>query len=181
MFDDMAGHPVAFPTTELSIWVTRISSPDQPPHDIVAVVPPEISFKRGLAPAAIVGRLKRLSDIEGQGGVRPQDLIPNPTFLVVLHRIIAEHAPEIREYQAEAKEEGTGWLYVVDGRTTAPDGVIHRQDILGAFAVRGGTIHADSYKPNDRYLLFTEEGFLRLHEVLGSKLGEELLAANNSR
>src|SRR5688572_12361646 len=85
LFDDMAGRPVAFPTTELSIWATRIGPPGQAPYDIVTVVPPETSFKRGLAPAAIVGRLTGLSNIEGQGGIRPQDLIPNPAFLIGLH------------------------------------------------------------------------------------------------
>jgi hypothetical protein len=180
MFSDVAGHPVAFPTTALSMTVTRISPPNQPPYDIVTPVPP-VSFKEGLAPAAIVGRLKQLSNIEGQGRLRPQDLIPNPMFLAILHRTVAEGAPQISEYQAEAKKVGLGWLYVIDGRTPAPNGVIHQRDILGAFSVRDGTIQTHSYTPNDQYVVFTEDGFFRLHEALGSKLSAALLAANRPR
>jgi hypothetical protein len=76
----------------------------------------------------------------------------------VLHRIIAEHAPEIREYQAEAARVRTGWLYVIDGRKLAPDGVAHQEDILGALAVEDGTIVAQSYTPNDAYRVFMADG-----------------------
>ena len=52
------------------------------------------------------------------------------------------------------------------------------RDILGAFAVRSGIITPNSYRRNDYYGLFTEEGFFRLHETLASALMNELLALN---
>src|SRR5215813_10345069 len=105
-------------------------------------------FKEGLAREAVVGRLKRLSDIEGAGGFGPEDFIPSPIFTEFLHRVVAKHAPELVDYQNLAKKQRDGWVYVIDGRTDRSKNPIPPRDILGAFAVHGGIIMPNSYRPN---------------------------------
>jgi hypothetical protein len=92
--------------------------------------------------------------------------------------VVAKHAPELAEYQTQAKKQRDGWVYVIDGRTVRSKEPIVSRDILGAFAVRGGIIKPNSYRRNDEYGLFTQEGFFRLHETLASELMDDLLALN---
>lgn len=181
MFNNVRGIQVEFPTSPLSMRVARIQPPGVSPYDIVTPIPHEIMFKEGLAREAVVGRLKRLSNIEGEGGFSPEDLIPNPVFIDFLHRVVAKHAPELVEYQTQAKKQHDGWVYVIDGRTARSKEPILPQDILGAFAVLGGIIMPNSYRRNDQYVLFTQNGFFRLHKTITSKLMEELLALNANR
>lgn len=180
MFTNVRG-TYEFATSQLSIGVARIHPPGVPPYDLVTAIPYEIGFKQGLAPEAVVGKLRQLSNIEGEGGFGPKDFVPNRAFVDFLHRVVAEHAAELVEYQAQAKKQHEGWVYVIDGRTATPKGLIPARDILGAFAVRDGVITPDSYLQNDQYVLYTQDGFFRLHEVLKSKLMEELLTLNASQ
>ena len=161
--------------------VVRIQPPGVSPYDVVTPIPSETTFKQGLASEAVVGGLKQLSNIEGEGGFGPKDFVPNRAFADFLHRLVADHAADLLEYQAQAQKQHQGWVYVVDGRTSAPNGLIPARDILGAFAVRGGVITPNSYVRNDKYVLYAEDGFFRLHEALKSKLMEELLAFNASQ
>ncbi len=174
MFTNVRG-TYEFATSGLQMGVSRIQPPGAPPYDVVTPIPSEIMFKQGLAPEAIVGVLRQLSNIEGEGGIAPKDFVRNRVFADFLHRVVADHAPKLIEYQAQAKKQHEGWVYVIDGRTPAPKGLIPARDILGAFAVRDGVITPDSYVRNDQYFLYTQDGFFQLHVVLKSKLMEELL------
>lgn len=180
MFTNVQG-TYEFATSELEIGVARIQPHGAPPYDVLTPIPSDMMFKQGLVPEAIVGVLRQLSNIEGDGGFTPKDFVRNRVFADLLHRVVADHAPELIEYQAQAKKQREGWVYVIDGRTPAPKGLIPARDILGAFAVREGAITPNSYVRNDQHFLYTQDGFFQLHEVLKSKLMEKILTLNASQ
>ena len=103
------------------------------------------------------------------------DFITNLAFTSLLHQIVADHAPDIAEYQAKAKAQPVGSLYVVDGRARPSEGFLSQQDVLGVFRVRDGIIDRGSYQPNPKYAPYTPDGFFQLHDTLKEKLIAEMV------
>jgi hypothetical protein len=180
IFSNVRRVEIGFSTSSLPLGIARIAPPGTLPYDVVTPVPHETIFKAGLAREAVIGRLKRLSNIEGDDtrALDPEDFIPSPVFTEFLHRTIAKHAPELVDYQNQAKKQREGWVYVIDGRTGGSNDPIPSRDVLGGFAVEAGVIMPSSYRPNGNYVLFTRDGFPKLHRILMGKLMEELLALN---
>jgi hypothetical protein len=88
---------------------------------------------------------------------------PNRTFVEMLHRVVAEVGARSPDLARGAREQGEGWLYVIDPRTPGgADGRVPPEDIIGAFEVRGGRLVAGSYQPNGNHRVLTENGMTLL-------------------
>jgi hypothetical protein len=96
---------------------------------------------------------------------------PNKIFKDFIHGVITSEAPKDSAIRDAAIKQQEGWLYIIDNRVansgqedTLPE------DILGAFEIKNGLIIANSYQPNEKYLLFGNKGLVQLpaslYEVL---------------
>jgi hypothetical protein len=96
---------------------------------------------------------------------------PNKVFKDFTQKVIASEAPKDSELQAAALEQQAGWLYIIDNRVadiereeTSPE------DILGVFEIKDGQIVANSYQPNENYLIFGNNGLMQLPASLHESL-----------
>jgi len=96
----------------------------------------------------------------------------------LLHEVVARSAPDVADYQTQAKQIQNGWLYVIDGRTKSSTSVVPLRNILGAFTVKDGSVVQNSYRRNDQYVIYSEDGFISLHETLAANVVDELLMLN---
>ncbi len=86
---------------------------------------------------------------------------PNPAFSAFMHHVIRTYGPLDRELQEAAKQQGDGFVYIIDLRTPeGPMGTVPPEDIVGAFSVDDGKLGA--YEPNDQYVVFSKNGLVRL-------------------
>jgi hypothetical protein len=96
---------------------------------------------------------------------------PNKVFKDFVQSVIAREALKDNEIIAAALEQQEGWLYIIDNRVADLDQEeTSPEDILGAFEIKDGLIIVNSYKPNENYLLFGNNGLIQLstslHETL---------------
>jgi len=143
--------------------------------DIVSWLPAELVFEKGLPEIAIVGRLK--TNLAAGGHLTATNFVENRVFVSHLHKFIARHIQEDSSAVQAAEELREGNLYVIDGRTPDPSGVVPPEDILGSVAISDGRILPDSYNQNPNHRLFTESGFFVLSSPLWSALEEDLRCA----
>lgn len=68
------------------------------------------------------------------------------------------------DLQAEARRQGSGWVYVIDGRSEDPDSNVPSKDIVLAFEVRSGRIVRDSYLANEKWELLSDREWFQLGE-----------------
>jgi hypothetical protein len=88
--------------------------------------------------------------------------LPNPEFVRFMHRVIREAGPRNASMQASAAEQRDGWIYVIDLRTAeGPQGYVPPEDISGAFEIKDGQILPDTYRPNDRHLVLSDQGLVQ--------------------
>jgi hypothetical protein len=130
----------------------------------LSLLSPQEVHTHGLLPEAVLGEISALLP-----SMTPDDFEPNEPFMALLHEVVQNHAPALPELQAEAKAVGTGFVPLVDGRTTE----VTVEDILGQFEVVRGEIVPTRYKPNPTYRLLTDNGPLQLP----APLEEAVLAA----
>jgi hypothetical protein len=162
-----------------SFCVCRVRFPDGF-KDIVSLLPHDLIFASGLAAQAIVGRCVRLLE-EGES-ITEANFRPNRLFIDLLHDVIAREAPTLPALQEQARQQGSGWIYVVDARTPSPEGEVPPHDIIGAFEVREGVVVQMSYQPNANHRLCSSDGFFRLEPALHQRLIERLVKqATNSQ
>jgi hypothetical protein len=159
--------------TALPIHLCRVETPEGF-KDYVTLVSPEVSFKQGLAPEAILGVLSRPVDA-GQP-ISPAVFAGNPVFVQFLHDVIARHAPTEPSCQSHARQQGTGWLYIIDQRTATPDGDVPAEDIVGGLEVKQGEVVAGSYRPNPNHRILSERGFFQVSPFLQACLLKEISA-----
>jgi hypothetical protein len=102
---------------------------------------------------------------------------PNKVFKDFTQKVIASEAPKDSELQTAALEQQAGWLYIIDNRAadlereeTSPE------DILGVFEIKDGRIVANSYQPNENYLLFGNNGLMQLPASLHESLITALIS-----
>jgi hypothetical protein len=155
--------------------VYRVRMPDGL-KDVVSLLPMEAGFSEGLAPEAIVGVSTLLLD-RGQK-MTPENFVRNRVFVEFLHDVIARCGPEIPALQAEAREQGDGCVFMIDGRTPDPQGNVPPHDIIGAFEVKAGGIVSGSYKANHNHVLLSQDGFFQLDAMLFERLMDELAVRN---
>ena len=160
-----------------TIWVCQVQKPGEGLQDIVTLLPPEQMFTNGLIPEAIVGVLK--APVKEGEAIKPENFVRNKVFNEFMHEVIARVGPELKGLQAEARRQGEGWVYLIDGRTKTPEGQVPPQDIIGGFEVKAGQLVAGSYKRNPKHVLLSQDGFFRLPVELNEVLKKELTARNN--
>src|SRR5262245_16528422 len=141
--------------------------------DVLGFVSPgEVGLIGGLPREAVVG------SFAGEGR-RPESFRPNPAFIDFMHEIIRTAGPSDPSLRAAAREQGDGWLYLIDLRT--PEGAtgnVPAQDIVGAFQVQSGEIVPDSYQRFPEHRVYTAHGVVRLPPFLRESLVTELRKRN---
>jgi len=95
-----------------------IRPPGKTPYVVVTPVT-ESTFSTGISPEAIVGTYRGATGSDPAHPPRREDFIPGPRFTTFLQNMVAQHAPDVPEYQAQAAAQRDGWLYIVDGRSHA--------------------------------------------------------------
>lgn len=144
----------------------------------VTCLDPNLIFTHGLIREAIVGILNRpLTESEP---VTPDIFARNNIFVSFMHRVIAQNAPQVPDLVAYAKQQQTGLVFILDLRTPTPHGTVPPEDIIGAFAVKNGTISTGSYTPSPNHKLLTSRGFFQLMPELHACLIQELTALTKS-
>jgi hypothetical protein len=157
-------------------YVCRVETPEGQ-QDYVTLLPPEIAFRSGLAPEAIVGVLSH--PLEPDERITPDVFVRNRIFVDFLHQVIARHASNQPGFQEETKRIGKGWVYVIDQRTPTPRGAVPPEDIIGAFEVKDGEVVLGSYRASPQHRILSANGFFRLDAELHRCLLNELEARNS--
>jgi hypothetical protein len=139
--------------------VCRVDT-DDGTRDFVTLVTPEIFGSRGLVPEAIVGVLSRL--LEDDERITQDVFSRNSVFVEFMHEVIARHAPKDSAFQAEARRQGNGWIYIIDQRTPDPGGTVPSEDIIGGFQIANGKVISESYQRNSKHRIFSSKGFFNL-------------------
>lgn len=143
-------------------------------QDFVTFVPFEMFSVRGLVSEAIVGVLSRLLEDDEQ--ITPDVFRRNRVFVELMHDVIASHAPKDPTFQAEARRQGNGWIYVIDQRTPDPAGTVPPEDIVGSFQIANGRVISESYQSNSKHLILSSKGFFDLGANLNGALLDEVLS-----
>jgi hypothetical protein len=161
-----------------TIHVCRVETPDGT-KDLVTLLPPESFFADGLVPEAVIGTCLR--PVATGEAIRPDNFARNPEFVEFMHGLIAAQGPQLPGLRAEARRQGDGWVYLIDGRTRTPQGSVPPHDVIGVFQVENGLIVAGSYRGNPNHRILSEDGFFQLPADLQELLLAELLRRNRER
>ena len=96
---------------------------------------------------------------------------PNRIFIDFMQNVIRIEAPKDPDLKDAALEQQEGWIYIMDRRIADnPQEETSPEDILGAFEIKDGQILANSYQPNDNYLIFGKNGLFQLPDSLNQAL-----------
>lgn len=155
---------------EAPVFVYRVSVNGEP-RDYVSVLPPETARAMGLPNESIVGVLLRRGD---DGEPVLESFSGNPAFHELLNEVVGRYAPDEPALREQAGRVGSGYVYVIDGRTPDPRGDVPAEDVVGAFQVRDGQVVREPYLPNPRHQLLTRNGFFRLSDTLNQRLLDEI-------
>ncbi len=120
--------------------------------------------KRGLIAQEILGQLMDATRTDEP--LDPANFARNRAFVDFLHEAIQRHAPALPNLIAAAKAQGSGWVFIVDGRTPTPQGAVPPEDVVGGFDVRDGEIVDGSYSANPNHRLLSHRGFFQLEPDL---------------
>jgi hypothetical protein len=143
-------------------------------RDFVTLVPSEVFSSRGLVSEAIVGVLLR--PLEEDERIMPDVFSRNVVFVEFMHEVIARHAAKDPAFQAEARRQGNGWIYIIDERRPDPAGTVPPEDIVGSFQIANGKVIPESYQSNSKHLIFSSKGFFDLGPNLNGVLLDEVLS-----
>ena len=158
-------------------YVYRVALPEGL-RDVVSLVPHDTAFRSGIAGEAIVGVCTKL--LEKDEPVTGANFRPNKRFVDLLHRVVAEHAPYSKGLQAAARQQGTGWVFLIDARTRTPGGEVPPHDIIGAFEVRDGEVVPGSYQVNANHRIFSSDGLFKLEPTLHEQLMARVTKADTT-
>jgi hypothetical protein len=147
---------------------------DGKPQSMLSFLPLSHVQSHGLAGPAIIGSLRKRTP-DG-GSLAPDNIAINRDFVALLHRVIAAHAPTDPAFANAAREQGEGWMYVIDRRTPTPGGDVPAEDIIASFKIANGAVVEGSYEPFASHRLVTERGMFRLDRFMQPKLMEALMA-----
>ncbi len=138
----------------------------------LSLLDPSHAITHGLPTEALIGEVLVIEP--GVNAVRPDNIRVNRVFVDFMHRVIAQYAPTLPDFQAGARHQHEGWLYILDARTPTPQGEVPPEDILGAFEVRQGRVVPGSYQPSSKHQIVSERGLVRLSSELRDCLLFEL-------
>lgn len=133
-------------------------------HYLTAI---DIDFNRTLLSEAIVGELTGDED-----RLDPDHFTPNLAFLKFLHWVLARHGASSPGFIAEAARQKDGYVYIIDNRTSTPDGSVPPEDIIGAFEIADGK--PLRYIGSPQYAPLTGQGPPQLGPWLQARLVDEL-------
>ncbi|MBI1257943.1 MAG: hypothetical protein GC204_10765 [Chloroflexi bacterium] len=123
--------------------------------------PEEVKALGGLPNEAIAGMMK--VDAANPKKISPEQFRPNPAFIRLMHEVIKSTGLDDPDLRAAAAQQGEGWIYIIDLRTPeGPQGRVPPEDIVGAFEVKQGLLVQDSYWANDKHILFSAYGLVKL-------------------
>ncbi|PZU94133.1 MAG: hypothetical protein DI527_04325 [Chelatococcus sp.] len=132
--------------------------------------PDDVNAIGNLPPIAICGF------IQDEGGERR--FVPNRPFIDFMHRAIAAFAEHDPGIAAAARQQGDGYLYIIDQRTPdGPSGSVPPEDIVGAHRVAQGRIVPGGYEANPHHLLVSANGLVRLPPAMEAFLVAEIRKA----
>jgi len=146
-------------------------------HQVVSPIDGRWLFEHGygLSERAVFGVLLRRIDEGGQ--IVAENFRPNRSFVDFLHELLAAEASKTTAARLQATRQREGYLYLIDGRTPDPGGRVPPEDVIGAIAIRAGTLVPNSYQRNDRHRLLTADGFFVLSAELEATLVDQMRAA----
>ncbi len=157
------------------ISVCEVATEEGTKH-YVTMLPMDAVFNQGLVAEAIVGMLA--DHWTPELPVTPDLFARNSVFVDLLHAVIAQHAPNLPSFAAEAQRVGDGHVWIIDQRTATPDGDIPQEDIFGGIEVQGGVAVPDSYVRCARHRILSERGFFCLAADLQECLLREIRERN---
>lgn len=143
---------------------------DDGPVSMIAVIPPESAMEAGLPSPSVVGSVP-----QGAGEITLENFTPNQEFSDFLSFVIAKHGAADPALVSQAKEQGDGWVLMVDLRVDEDEAEVETEDVLGAFRVEGGEVVPGSFRGNPNHELLSERGLVQVDEWVHEKLIEELL------
>jgi hypothetical protein len=148
------------------MWIFDI---ENEPHEkrsraLSPISPEQVEKIGGLKGEAIIGFINgKILSID--------NFIPNRVFKEFMQKVIAAEAPKDSELQTAALKQQAGWLYIIDNRVVDTERAeTSSEDILGVFEIKDGQIVANSYQPNENYLLFGNNGLMQLPASLHDSL-----------
>jgi len=127
---------------------------------LVAIAPltdTDVNIGGKLFPPSIVGYIKGYDETStdpNAGALTAENFIPNPRFCEFLLKSIAQHVahdPDMCEYARTATNK---FVPVWDYRSPLADGLIERENIIGATKVVDGTIVEGELVANEGYKLY---------------------------
>ncbi|MFT3787257.1 MAG: hypothetical protein QM770_13985 [Tepidisphaeraceae bacterium] len=163
--------------SEQSVHLCVVKTPEGEKH-YFTVLPLDTVFSKGLIPEAIVGVLMR--PLAAGESITPEVFARNSIFVKFMHDVIAKYAPLEPGFAAEAKRQGTGWIYILDRRTKTPQGAVPPEDIIGAFQAKDGKVVPETYQASPRHMILSPDGFFRLTPGLHEHLLRELQSRMNA-
>jgi hypothetical protein len=159
------------------IEIFRVNTPEGL-KEYASLLPMQEAFAQGIAPEAIVGEFTE--PISPDVPIPLNAFVRNSLFVELMHRVIAREAPKLKSFQAQAKKQNNGWLYVIDQRNRNPEGDVSSEDVIGAFEIKDGKAVMDSYAANKDHRILSERGFFDLGAELYELLLEELRLRNGN-
>lgn len=142
-------------------------------RDVVSLLEPDWVFQHGLHPEAVMAVVREGADPDV---LTPADLQENGPFLRLLSRAIFESIDQCGYLRREAEIQGSGYVYLLDERTSDPGGRVSPDDIVGAVEVSNGKPVAGSYQHNPRHRLLTAAGWFRPSSEIEAALRSRLRA-----
>jgi hypothetical protein len=142
--------------------------------EIVSILDPSTVFEHGLPTEAILGVLR--PGAPGDHQITPGRFQENPAFVRYLQGLISARIYDVEGVRHAARQQGAGYVYLLDARTPQPGGQVPTADVIGAVRVQDGTLVAASYQPNPNHRLLTGDGFFRLPAELEAILRTDLRA-----
>jgi hypothetical protein len=134
---------------------------------ISLLTPEQVTECGGLSPQAICGSF-------ATDEIAKESFQPNRTFVAFMHEVIGEAGLRDAALRAAAAQQQEGWVYVIDLRTSeGPQGRVPAEDIVGGFEVNEGQL-TGTYRANDRHLVYSGNGLVRLPPTLEAALVSEL-------
>ncbi|GAB1646766.1 hypothetical protein KRMM14A1259_71890 [Krasilnikovia sp. MM14-A1259] len=139
----------------------------------MSLLDPDWISQHGLHPEAVMAVVTRSADPRHP---LPADIHENGPFLRLLSRTIFESIDQCDAVRHEAQIQGSGHVYLLDGRIPDPGGRVASEDVIGTIEVQDGKLVAGTYQHNTRHRLFTANGWFRLPVEIETALLNRLRA-----
>lgn len=128
------------------------------------LAPIELIQAKGLMSAAIVGTVDTPEAGEPLDRLMSRSFRGNSDFHDTIHSFLSGFVPGNPAFLNRAREQGGGWIYIIDQRTPSPGGDVPMEDIVGGFEIVDG--RPATYWANPDHQLFNEKGLFDLGQEL---------------